>query len=75
MVGAALGAAVRPFMRRPDQGSLSVLWCSVSDSVREGVENGEYRNGEYFTDPYEKGNESNEANDQEVRLHSQSQSH
>lgn len=57
-----MGAVTRPFMRRPDQGSLSAVWASVATEARSS----EWRNGEYFTDPAEIGGESNETKDQEV---------
>lgn len=68
--GAAIGTLIetvnRPIFRQIDQGSLSALWSGVDKKVREGVEKGEYRNGEYFTDPEELGGESGESQDQEV---------
>ncbi|BGP26910.1 short-chain dehydrogenase/reductase SDR family protein [Rhodotorula toruloides] len=61
-VGGAIQAAVRPLMRAPDEGALSVLWAATSAEARTGG----YKNGEYFTDPAQEGKPSSEATDQEL---------
>jgi hypothetical protein len=49
-------------MSRPDQGAISALWASVAPDARSE----EYENGSYFTEAKEKGEETEEARDQEV---------
>ncbi|KAK4699834.1 hypothetical protein P7C70_g6420, partial [Phenoliferia sp. Uapishka_3] len=61
-VGAVMGAVTRPFMRRPDQGSLSALWALVAPDARSP----DWENGSYFTDPKQLGGPSNESQDQEL---------
>ncbi|KAI0949626.1 hypothetical protein AcW1_009175 [Taiwanofungus camphoratus] len=64
LVGAALKQTVIPFMRNPEQGSLSTLWAATSEEVDS---NKEHWNGKYITDPEEAGGESEMAGDQELR--------
>ncbi len=60
--GSVMKAAVVPFMRSPDQGSLSTLWGAVADDVI-----GEQKwQGKYVTDPSEEGKESEMARDEEL---------
>lgn len=60
--GTMLKYTVIPFMRAPDQGSLSTLWAATSEDVET---NTDYA-GRYFTDPGELGKESNQACDPEL---------
>lgn len=62
-VGGAVEAAVRPIMRSPDQGALSLLWAAVAPEARDN----KYKNGSYFDDAGHLGSESKESNDPEVR--------
>lgn len=59
--GTVLKYAVIPFMRAPDQGSLSTLWAATSDDI--DLHNYE---GKYFTDPAVIGSESKQACDPEL---------
>lgn len=59
--GTMLKHVVVPFMRNPEQGSLSTLWAATSDEVEK---NG--WQGKYFTDPGQLGGESNMACDREL---------
>ncbi|POY76415.1 hypothetical protein BMF94_0613 [Rhodotorula taiwanensis] len=61
-VGGLIEAAVRPIMRSPDQGALSLVWAAVSPEARDN----KYKNGTYFDDPAHEGGETSEANDQEL---------
>lgn len=54
--GTVLKYSVIPFMRAPDQGSLSTLWAATS----EDIEQHNYE-GKYFTDPDVTGSESKQA--------------
>ncbi|EKM54514.1 uncharacterized protein PHACADRAFT_146532 [Phanerochaete carnosa HHB-10118-sp] len=54
--GTVLKYSVVPFMRAPDQGSLSTLWAATS----EDIESHNYE-GKYFTDPGVIGSESKQA--------------
>ncbi|KAJ3544439.1 hypothetical protein NM688_g5744 [Phlebia brevispora] len=59
--GTILKLAVVPFMRNPDQGSLSTLWAATSEDVeKQGWE------GRYFSDPGKLGGESKQACDPEL---------
>lgn len=55
--GMMLKYTVVPFMRAPEQGSLSTLWAATSDDVEK---DSGYQ-GKYFTDPGQLGNESKQA--------------
>ncbi|KZT26831.1 NAD(P)-binding protein [Neolentinus lepideus HHB14362 ss-1] len=59
--GTMLKHMVVPFMRNPEQGSLSTLWAATSDEVEK---NG--WQGKYFTDPGQLGGESSQACDAEL---------
>ncbi|GAA6018724.1 hypothetical protein JCM8202_002211 [Rhodotorula sphaerocarpa] len=61
-VGGAVEAAVRPIMRSPDQGALSLLWAAVAPEARDN----KYKNGSYFDDAGHLGSESKESNDPEL---------
>lgn len=71
--GTIMKAVVVPFMRSPDQGSLSTLWAAVSDDVVKTNPNGDADlergekaggwQGRYVTDPGEEGKESDQARD------------
>lgn len=61
LFGTILKYTVIPFMRSPDQGSLSTLWAATTDEVEK---NG--WQGKYFTDPGELGGESEQACDAEL---------
>lgn len=54
--GTVLKYSVIPFMRAPDQGSLSTLWAATSEDIE--LHNYE---GKYFTDPGVIGSESKQA--------------
>lgn len=59
--GTLMKAVVVPFMRTPEQGSMSTLWAATSeDVVREGWM------GIYFTDPGEVGKETKQADDEGI---------
>lgn len=60
--GGVMKVAVIPFMRSPDQGSLSTLWAAVADDVTDGQK----WQGKYLTDPGEDGKESTAARDGEL---------
>lgn len=64
VAGAVMAAVTRPFMRRPDQGSISALWALVAPDARSP----DWPNGSYFTDAKQFGQRSNEAKDQKVGL-------
>ncbi|GAA5985326.1 hypothetical protein JCM10908_002623 [Rhodotorula pacifica] len=61
-IGNIVQAAVRPIMRSPDQGALSLVWAAVAPEARDN----KYSNGTYFDDPAHEGGETNEARDQEL---------
>lgn len=61
LFGTMLKSVVVPFMRAPDQGSLSTLWAATS----EDIDKHNYE-GKYFTDPGQLGNESKQACDPEL---------
>ncbi|CAL1707349.1 unnamed protein product [Somion occarium] len=71
--GSIMKTVVVPFMRSPDQGSLSTLWAAVSDDVvntspkgdqgLQGDEKASGWQGHYITDPGEEGKESEQARD------------
>ncbi|KDQ57684.1 hypothetical protein JAAARDRAFT_58272 [Jaapia argillacea MUCL 33604] len=56
-LGTVLKHVVTPFMRDPEQGSLSTLWAATSDEVKQGM---------YYTDPGENGKESAQASDEKL---------
>ncbi|KAI0067347.1 NAD-binding protein [Artomyces pyxidatus] len=61
ILGTMMKHLVTPFMRSPDQGSLSALWAATSeDIVTEGLQ------GAYFEDPGAPGKESDLARNEEV---------
>ncbi|KAH7909968.1 hypothetical protein BJ138DRAFT_1114527 [Hygrophoropsis aurantiaca] len=59
--GTLAKAVVVPFMRSPEQGSLSTLWAATSDDVEKNV-----WQGRYFTDPGELGKETAQADEEQV---------
>ncbi|KAK4046927.1 hypothetical protein OIV83_005718 [Microbotryomycetes sp. JL201] len=59
--GKILAAVTRPFMRRPDQGAISALWAGLSEGAVKS-----YDNGTYFSEVDEDGEETSEAQDQEL---------
>lgn len=61
IVGTLMKAATVPFMRNPEQGSLSTLWAATSEEVEK---NG--WQGHYFSDPGTLGKESSQASDEEL---------
>ncbi|KAI0683583.1 NAD-binding protein [Cytidiella melzeri] len=61
--GTVMKYSVIPFMREPDQGSLSTLWAATSDSIDGDLVG--YQ-GKYFTDPAVVGDESKQACDPEL---------
>lgn len=58
LVGSLLKAVTVPFMRNPEQGSMSTLWAATADDVEK---NG--WQGYYFTDPGQVGKETAQACD------------
>lgn len=64
--GQAFGTIMKtvtiPFMRSPDQGSLSTLWAATSPEVEE-----KNLQAVYVTDPGQWGGESNQAKDEALR--------
>ena len=58
--GTVLKSLTVPFMRNPEQGSLSTLWAATSDDIEGGWE------GMYFSDPGVLGGESKQACDPEL---------
>ena len=61
-LGTALKSVVTPFMRSPEQGSLSTLWAATSPEIEEkGLQ------GVYITDPEKWGDESKQAQDELLR--------
>ncbi|EMD37864.1 hypothetical protein CERSUDRAFT_136766 [Gelatoporia subvermispora B] len=58
--GTLLKYTTIPFMRTPDQGSLSTLWAATADDVERDPAKW---NGAYLTDPAQRGEESNMAQD------------
>ncbi|GAA5953678.1 hypothetical protein JCM3765_006935 [Sporobolomyces pararoseus] len=60
-VGSAMETVIRPAMRAPDDGALSILWASTASEARE-----KYESGTYFSNPDQDGKETNEAKDQEL---------
>ncbi|KAI0812517.1 hypothetical protein BC629DRAFT_1579886 [Irpex lacteus] len=56
-------SAVIPFMRNPDQGSLSTLWAATSDDVEKNRVDFQ---GKYFNDPGVLGGESKQGCDPEL---------
>jgi NAD(P)-dependent dehydrogenase (short-subunit alcohol dehydrogenase family) len=63
VLGTVLKYTVVPFMRDPDQGSLSTLWAATSEEVNQNL--AEYQ-GKYFTDPGVVGDGTNMAHDSEL---------
>ncbi|KAI0081332.1 NAD-P-binding protein [Panus rudis PR-1116 ss-1] len=71
--GTIMKSVTVPFMRSPEQGSLSTLWAATSDDVvktspngDKGLDRGEGAGGwqgRYVTDPAQEGNESSQAQD------------
>jgi len=61
VLGTLMKSVVVPFMRSPEQGSLSTLWAATSPEV---VRNG--WQGCYFTGPGELGKESSQASDEQL---------
>lgn len=61
LFGTLMKYAVVPFMRAPDQGSLSTLWAATSDDVGDAG-----WGGSYFTQPGVTGCESRQACDPEL---------
>jgi len=61
-VGSAMETIIRPLMRAPDDGALSVLWAATAPAARE-----KYESGTYFSNPDQNGKETNEAKDQQVK--------
>ena len=60
--GSVMKAAVVPFMRSPEQGSLSTLWAAVANDVTVGQK----WQGKYVTDPSEDGKENEMACDEKL---------
>ncbi|KAI5122294.1 hypothetical protein M0805_002373 [Coniferiporia weirii] len=60
--GALLKTVAVPFMRAPEQGSLSTLWASTSQEVEK-----KNLQGAYITDPGKWGGESKQAQDEILR--------
>ena len=58
--GTLLKSVTIPFMRNPDQGSLSTLWAATSDDVQVGG------SVKYYSDPATPGGESKQACDAEL---------
>ena len=58
--GTLLKSVTVPFMRNPDQGSLSTLWAASSDDVKVGGKD------KYYSDPATPGGESKQACDSEL---------
>lgn len=59
--GSIMKAVTVPFMRTPEQGSLSTLWAATSEDVeKEGLQ------GYYFTDPGTPGKETAQACDEQL---------
>jgi len=58
LFGTLIKAATIPFMRNPEQGSLSTLWAATSPEVEMLS-----LNGEYITDPGKWGGESEQGKD------------
>lgn len=61
--GTIMKSAVIPFMRNPDQGSLSTLWAATSDDVEKNRVDFQ---GKYFNDPGVLGGESKQGCDPEL---------
>ncbi|GAA5877881.1 hypothetical protein JCM16303_000272 [Sporobolomyces ruberrimus] len=61
--GAIMETVIRPLMRAPDDGALSVLWAATSPDARN---NEKYENGTYFSNPDQDGGETSEAKNQEL---------
>ncbi|KAN0091229.1 hypothetical protein V8E55_004795 [Tylopilus felleus] len=61
LVGSLVKAVTVPFMRNPEQGSVSTLWASTADDAEK---NG--WQGYYFTDPGQVGKESAQACDAQL---------
>ncbi|KAF9820256.1 hypothetical protein IEO21_01470 [Rhodonia placenta] len=61
--GTIMKHVVTPFMRSPDQGSLSALWAATCPEVEE---HSPKWNGRYITDPGEASKESDMAHDPEL---------
>ncbi|KIJ67870.1 hypothetical protein HYDPIDRAFT_82988 [Hydnomerulius pinastri MD-312] len=61
LVGGLAKAVTVPFMRNPEQGSLSTLWAATSDDIEK---NG--WQGCYFTDPGQLGKETGQADDEQL---------
>ena len=57
-----MGAVVRPFMSRPDQGAISALWAGIAPDARDP----KWKQGSYFTEASEDGKPTAESEDQEV---------
>ncbi|GAA5980371.1 hypothetical protein JCM5350_000962 [Sporobolomyces pararoseus] len=60
-VGTAMETVIRPIMRAPDDGALSMLWAATAPEARE-----KYESGTYFSNPDQDGKETNEASDQQL---------
>ena len=58
MLGTALKSVTVPFMRSPEQGSLSTLWAATSPEVEQ-----KNLQGVYVTDPEKVGGETKQAQD------------
>lgn len=59
-LGEAMLATIKPVMRTPEHGSLSLLWASVAPEASE------YEQGTYFTDPKEPGKETSQGKDMDL---------
>ncbi|KAH7926517.1 NAD(P)-binding protein [Leucogyrophana mollusca] len=59
--GTLAKAVVVPFMRNPEQGSLSTLWAATSEDVEKNS-----WQGCYFTDPGQLGKETAQADDEQL---------
>ncbi|KAI0373169.1 NAD-P-binding protein [Pilatotrama ljubarskyi] len=62
VLGTVIKAAVVPFMRDPEHGSLSTLWAATSDEVERNKE----LQGAYFTEPGDVSSGSKMAQDPEL---------
>ena len=60
--GTLMKAVFVPFMRSPDEGSLSTLWAATSPEIEE-----KNLQGVYVTDPGKWGGESSQAKDEKLR--------
>ena len=61
LFGTVMKTVTVPFMRSPEQGSLSTLWAATSDEVEK-----QDLQGVYVTDPGKWGGESSQAQDETI---------